>query len=30
VATPHPGEMARMAGLSTAEIQRDRIGVARA
>ena len=29
VLTPHPGEMARLTGLSTAAIQRDRIGVAR-
>jgi NAD(P)H-hydrate epimerase len=29
VITPHPGEMARLTGLSTVEIQRDRIGVAR-
>ena len=29
VATPHPGEMARMTGLSTAEVQRDRLSVAR-
>lgn len=28
VITPHPGEMARLAGLSTAEVQRDRIGLA--
>ncbi|MWV45806.1 NAD(P)H-hydrate dehydratase [Paenibacillus sp. HJL G12] len=28
VLTPHPGEMARLAGLSTKEIQRDRIGAA--
>lgn len=28
VITPHPGEMSRLTGLSTAEIQRDRIGVA--
>ncbi|ACG73592.1 carbohydrate kinase, YjeF related protein [Anaeromyxobacter sp. K] len=26
--TPHPGEMARLCGLSTAEVQRDRIGLA--
>ncbi|WP_343856309.1 ADP/ATP-dependent (S)-NAD(P)H-hydrate dehydratase, partial [Paenibacillus motobuensis] len=25
----HPGEMARLAGLATAEVQRDRIGLAR-
>jgi len=29
VITPHPGEMARLAGLSIAEVQRDRVGVAR-
>ncbi|MEF2966303.1 NAD(P)H-hydrate dehydratase [Paenibacillus sp. M1] len=29
VLTPHPGEMARLTGLSTAEVQRDRLGVAR-
>jgi NAD(P)H-hydrate epimerase len=29
VLTPHPGEMARLAGLPTAEVQRDRIGLAR-
>ncbi len=29
VLTPHPGEMARLTGLSTREIQADRIGVAR-
>lgn len=29
VITPHPGEMARLTGLSTAQIQRDRINVAR-
>ena len=29
VLTPHPGEMARLTKLSTAAIQRDRIGVAR-
>jgi NAD(P)H-hydrate epimerase len=29
VITPHPGEMARLTGLSTTEIQRDRIGEAR-
>ena len=27
--TPHPGEMGRLLGCSTAEVQRDRIGVAR-
>jgi NAD(P)H-hydrate epimerase len=30
VITPHPGEMARLADLSTAEVQADRIGVSRA
>src|SRR3954447_1542397 len=30
VLTPHPGEMARLTGKSTAEIQADRIGAARA
>lgn len=30
VLTPHPGEMARLSGHSTAEIQNDRIGHARA
>jgi NAD(P)H-hydrate epimerase len=29
VLTPHPGEMARLTGLNTAAIQRDRINVAR-
>lgn len=29
VLTPHPGEMARLTGLTTAEVQRDRLGVAR-
>jgi len=29
VLTPHPGEMARMLGLKTDDVQRDRIGVAR-
>jgi ADP-dependent NAD(P)H-hydrate dehydratase / NAD(P)H-hydrate epimerase len=29
VLTPHPGEMARLTGMSTAAIQRDRINVAR-
>jgi NAD(P)H-hydrate epimerase len=29
VITPHPGEMARLAGLSIAEVQRDRLQVAR-
>jgi len=30
VLTPHPGEMARIAGTNTAEVQRDRVGAARA
>jgi NAD(P)H-hydrate epimerase len=30
VITPHPGEMARLTGLTVAEVQRDRIAVARA
>ena len=30
VLTPHPGEMARMTGKSTAEVQRDRLATARA
>ena len=29
VITPHPGEMSRLTGLSIAEVQKDRIGVAR-
>jgi len=29
ILTPHPGEMARLTGKSTAEVQADRIGVAR-
>lgn len=29
VLTPHPGEMARLAGCSTTDIQADRVGVAR-
>jgi ADP-dependent NAD(P)H-hydrate dehydratase / NAD(P)H-hydrate epimerase len=29
VLTPHPGEMARLTGLSTAAVQRDRLNVAR-
>lgn len=29
IVTPHPGEMARLTGLSVADIQKDRIGVAR-
>ncbi|WP_150275423.1 NAD(P)H-hydrate dehydratase [Paenibacillus tepidiphilus] len=28
ILTPHPGEMARLAGVSTKEVQRDRIGLA--
>ncbi len=28
VITPHPGEMARLAGLTIAEVQKDRLGVA--
>ncbi|AIQ27208.1 carbohydrate kinase [Paenibacillus sp. FSL P4-0081] len=28
ILTPHPGEMARLAGTSTARVQRDRIGLA--
>ncbi|HXT27390.1 MAG TPA: NAD(P)H-hydrate dehydratase [Candidatus Eisenbacteria bacterium] len=27
--TPHPGEMGRLLGVSTAEVQKDRVGVAR-
>ena len=30
VLTPHPGEMARLTGLSTADVQADRLAVARA
>ncbi len=30
VLTPHPGEMARLAGISTAAVQADRLGCARA
>ncbi len=30
VLTPHPGEMARLSGSSTQQVQQDRIGVARA
>ena len=30
ILTPHPGEMARLTGKSTAEIQNDRVGAARA
>jgi len=29
ILTPHPGEMARLSGLSIAEIQQDRVGTAR-
>jgi NAD(P)H-hydrate epimerase len=29
VITPHPGEMARLAGMSIPEVQKDRLGVAR-
>ena len=29
VITPHPGEMARLAGCSAADVQKDRLGVAR-
>ena len=29
VITPHPGEMARLVGCSTVEVQKDRLGVAR-
>jgi NAD(P)H-hydrate epimerase len=29
VITPHPGEMARLAGSSIADVQKDRLGVAR-
>jgi ADP-dependent NAD(P)H-hydrate dehydratase / NAD(P)H-hydrate epimerase len=29
VLTPHPGEMARLAGITTAQVQADRLGVAR-
>ena len=29
VLTPHPGEMARLTGKSTADVQADRIGMAR-
>jgi len=29
IVTPHPGEMARLTGLSVPEVQRDRIGIAR-
>ena len=30
ILTPHPGEMARLTGKSTAEVQKDRVGTARA
>lgn len=30
IVTPHPGEMARLAGLATADVQRDRAATARA
>lgn len=30
ILTPHPGEMARLAGVTTAEVEADRIGTARA
>ena len=30
IITPHPGEMARLAGVSTDEVQKDRVAVARA
>jgi NAD(P)H-hydrate epimerase len=30
IVTPHPGEMARLAALSSADVQKDRIGVAEA
>ena len=30
ILTPHPGEMARLVGKTTAEVQEDRLGVARA
>jgi ADP-dependent NAD(P)H-hydrate dehydratase / NAD(P)H-hydrate epimerase len=30
VVTPHPGEMARLAGIATADVERDRLQVARA
>ncbi len=29
VLTPHPGEMARLMGMSTADVQKDRLGLAR-
>ena len=28
VVTPHPGEMSRLTGLSTAEVNADRMGIA--
>lgn len=30
ILTPHPGEMARLLGISTSEVQKDRVGIARA
>ncbi|MBI5038452.1 MAG: bifunctional ADP-dependent NAD(P)H-hydrate dehydratase/NAD(P)H-hydrate epimerase, partial [Nitrospirae bacterium] len=30
ILTPHPGEMGRLSGKGTADVQRDRIGIARA
>jgi NAD(P)H-hydrate epimerase len=30
ILTPHPGEMGRLAGITTAEVEADRVGVARA
>lgn len=30
ILTPHPGEMSRLTGMSTADVQKDRIGVSRA
>jgi len=30
ILTPHPGEMARLAGITVAEVQADRVGLARA
>jgi NAD(P)H-hydrate epimerase len=29
ILTPHPGEMARLAGIATAVVEKDRIGIAR-
>ncbi len=29
ILTPHPGEMARLCGITTAEVEKDRIGIAR-